>query len=188
VTTNEYIAKLQRQIDAINQFDIPLQKGVRNVMALQSKRIFLDAKNSTGGIIGAYGTEPLYFSEKTRLKTPLRKFPLKGKNGETKFKNGKLHKSGYFPNYLSFKKAVGRNQRVGTVDLYLTGELHRHWANGESFSKAEAIKVNQHNYIVAISEKDVKKVARYNNVFNLSLSERKIFLTTVQNELFKALK
>jgi len=191
LTTDQFIAKLQRQIDAINKDDIPLQKGVRNVMALQSKRIFLDALNADGGIIGSYKNPNATYVNPVTLKSQTNLpagFPTKGKNGETKFKNGNPHKTGYFPNFLAFKKAVGRNKRVETVDLFLTGTLHRHWANGDSFSKAEARRVNQHNYIVGISEADVKKVARYNRVFNLSLSERKIFLSTVKNELFKALK
>lgn len=189
MTTNDFIKKLDKQIAEINNQDKPLLFGVRNVMALQSKRIFLDGKNTAGGVIGDYkNPRPLYISEAYRLKTNLPKFPLKGKNGETAFKNGNTHKSGYFENFLEFKKAVGRNRRFSTVDLFLTGTLHRHWANSDTVGKAEARKINEHNYIVAISEQDDKKIERYGRVFNLSLSERKIFLNTVKNQLILALK
>ena len=133
----------------------------------------------------------MYFSEKTRLKTNLPSFPLAGKTGETKFKNGKPHVSGYFGNFLEFKEAIGRNEDVKTVDLFLTGELHRHWANNNSNQKgspAQAKKVNQHNYIVAISSQDEDKISRYPRVFNISLSEREAFLKTIKNQLAIALK
>lgn len=175
-------------MQAIVEKNIPLQLAVRSVMAMQSKRIFLEGKNSKGGIIGQYGTNHLYVSETYRNKTNLPKFPLKGKYGDKKFKNGKYHKSGYFENYLAFKKAVKLNKRIGTVDLFLTGTLHRHWANSDKVGIAEARKVNANHYYVAISDEDYKKINRYQNVFNLSLQEKQTFYKVLSGELKKALQ
>lgn len=186
MTTDQFIAKMNKKIEAIEKFDKPLELAVRSVMSLQSKRIFLEGKNSDEGLIGQYGDKEIYVSPSTY--PTLKKFPLKGKSGKTTFKNGSPHKTGYFPDYLSFKKAVGKNKKISTVDLFLTGELHRDWANSEVIGKADATKVNQHNYIVTLSEENQNKVERYGRVFNLSLRERGMFLKTVQFELGKAMR
>lgn len=186
MTTDQFIAKMNKKIEAIEKFDKPLELAVRSVMSLQSKRIFIEGKNSDEGLIGDYVDKEIYVSPDAN--PTLKKFPLKGKNGDTNFKNGKPHKTGYFPNWLGFKKAVGKNKRISTVDLFLTGTLHRNWANSDVVGKAEADKVNQHNYIVTLSDENQKKVERYGRVFNLSLRERGIFLKTVQLELGKAMR
>lgn len=188
MTTDEFIKLQNEKIKLIIEKNIPFQLAVRSVMAMQSKRIFLEGKNSKGGIIGQYGTNSLYVSEKYRNKTNLPKFPLRGKNGKTKFKNGNYHKSGYFENYLAFKKAVKLNKRIGTVDLFLTGTLHRHWANSDKVGIAEARKVNANHYYVAISDEDYKKTNRYQNVFNLSLQEKETFYRVLNGEFKKALR
>jgi hypothetical protein len=187
LTTDEFIKKQNAKLAVILEKNIPLQLAVRSVMAMQSKRIFLEGKNSKGSLIGNYGNYPLYVSEKYRKSTNLPSFPLKGKTGETKFKNGNTHKSGYFGNYLAFKIAVKLNKRVNTVDLFLTGTLHRHWANGDVVGKAEARKVSVNEYYVGISNDDAKKIDRYNNVFNLSLQEKETFFKVIRGELKKAL-
>lgn len=198
----------------IEKHNKPLEIAVRSVMSLQSKRIFLEGKNASGAIIGEYSPKPIYVSPVPGLKT----FPLKGKpsgrtrkkitgsfigetgafvvrdievainDGKSKFKNGNPHKSGYFKNYLAFKEKVGRNKLVKTVDLFLTGKLHRNWANSESLSKPKATKVNQHNYFVGLSEENYNKVKPYGNVFSLSSNERKAFLDIIKSELGRGLK
>ncbi len=189
MTVDEFNKQLQYKINEIIKYNKPLMIAVRGVMAVQSRRIFIDGKNSKGGIIGTYKNNPLYVSGNVfKTETNLPKFPLKGKYGETKFKNGKPHKSGYFTDFLHFKKTVGRNKRIGTVDLFLTGELHRHWANSDVVGKAEARKISPNHYQVAISDKDVKKVERYGEVFSLSDNEKLLFLKSLKNEFIKALK
>lgn len=188
MTTEEFLRQQDAKFRAIIEKNIPLQIAVRSIMALQSRRIFLEGKNASNSLIGNYSTKPIYVSGSLSKKSNLPTFPLAGKYGETKFKNGTIHRSGYFGNYLAFKRAINRNKRIGTVDLFLTGTLHRHWANNDSVGKAEARKINQHRYIVAISESDVKKIERYGNVFGLSLQERKLFFTVLQKEFNKAMK
>lgn len=190
MTTDQYIAKMNKQIEEIIRFDRPLLMAVRSVMALQSIRIFLNGVNKNGSKIGNYITRDYYINPKT-FKNKTGKsgsFPLKGKSGETKFKNGEPHKTGYFPSFLAFKKTINLSTRFSTVDLFLSGELHRHWANGEVRGKAEARKISVRNYIVAISEKDLKKIERYGNVFGLSTKEKSEFLRVAKFELAKALR
>lgn len=180
--TADFIAKLNRQIESIIKLDKPLEIAVRSMMAIQSKRIFLNGLNSNESVIGQYVKKPVYIS----LKDSPKSFIPKGKPGANK--KIKDRKTGYFESYLAYKTTIGRNARVKTVDLFLSGALHRDWANSESFAKQEATKINQHNYVVSLSENNANKVDRYGKVFNLSAKERVIFLDLVQKELSKALK
>lgn len=186
MTTSEFIKKQNDKITKIEKENKPLEIAVRSIMSLQSKRIFLEGKNADDGIIGTYSDKEIYISPNANKGLP--KFPLKGKDGSDTFKNGNKHKSGYFNNYLGFKTSIGRNKRVKTVDLFLTGSLHRNWANSESLTNANATKVSQHNYIVTLKEENANKVSRYPSVFNLSVRERRAFLKVIQFELKKALQ
>jgi len=189
MTTEQFIDKLNAKLKAIEDFDKPLELSVRSVMALQSNRIFFNGKNTEGGIIGKYVQKGIYISQDITKKLGIAALPepLKGKGGESKFKNGKPHKTGYFENFLGFKKAVGKGEKINTVDLFLSGKLHRDWANAEIGEPAEATKINQHNYVVSISEENHNKVERYGRVFNLSIAERLAFFKTITFELKRAL-
>lgn len=100
---------------------------------------------------------------------------------------GEERKTGYFQNYLTFKKAIDRNENTLNVDLFLTGALLRNWANAESRTEAQARKINSNNYIVALSELNFKKAERYGNVFGLSAKEKETFLKVIQFEFNKAM-
>jgi len=185
MTTDEFIKKLNKQAAGIEKFNKPLNEAVKSIMSLQSKRIFLEGKNSDEAIIGNYGDKEIYVNPTKPNKWS---FPTKGKEGKDTFKNGNKHKTGYFKNYIGFKTTVGRNRKLKTVDLFLTGQLHRQWANSEVVGKAQAIRINQHNYITQLSDENQNKVERYGRVFNLSVREKGMFLAVIQDELFKALK
>lgn len=166
----------------------PLEIAVRSTMSLQSKRIFIDAKNADGGVIGVYKGGEIYVNP---TKEPYNRLPnkgTKGKSGKDTFANGEKHKTGYFANYLSYKKEIGRNKNTLNVNLFLTGDLHRNWANSEVVGKANASRVNQHNYVVGLSEENYNKVKPYGRVFNLSIKERSAFLLVIKDELKKILK
>jgi len=186
MTTDEFLKQQEAKINAIIKENKPLEIAVRSVMALQSNRIFLQALNAEGGIIGNYVGGEIYISPNQNKSLP--RFPLKGKSGEDVFKNGNKHKTGYFGNYLAFKKAIGRNKRTTNVDLFLTGELSRNWANAQALSQAQARKISAHNYIVALSERNANKVERYGNVFGISKSEKAAFLKVLQFEFTKAMQ
>ncbi len=185
MSTDDFINKMNKNIAKIEKENKPLELAVRSVMSLQSKRIFLEGKNSSEAIIGNYGDKEIYVNPQKPNKW---NFATKGKSGSDTFKNGNKHKTGYFDNYLTFKKKVGRNKRVKSVDLFLTGGLHRNWANSDRVGDAKAVKVNQHNYITTLDDENQKKVERYGKVFNLSLRERGKFLAIIQFELGKALR
>lgn len=185
MTTAEFQKSLEKKIADILKYDKPLMLGVKSIMAVQSNRIWLQAKNKNGAAIGTYSSNPIYINPKNSPK----KFSTKGKYGETKFADGRSHVTGYFSNYLDYKHTIGRNKNSNTVDLILFGELNRNWANGR-ITNPSAKKVNQHNYVVTLSDTNIKKVERYgvNEVFGLSNIENKLFLKVVSAELAKALK
>ena len=184
MTTKEFSDKLDKQIAEIVKTDIPLMMAVKSVMALQSKRIWLEGRNKNGSAIGTYSKNELYINPKNSPK----KFPTKGKYGETKFANGEKHKTGYFSNYLDYKKKIGRNKNVSTVNLQLYGELSRNWANGK-ITQPRALKSSVHKYYVALLDFNYKKVERYGvqQVFGLSKFELESFYKVLSYELAKAL-
>ncbi len=187
MTTDEFNKDLDKKIADLVKFDKPLLFGVKTVMALQSKRVFLDAKNKNGVDIGDYSPNEIRVNPKD---APNGKVKVGGKDGKTKKKNGEPYKTGYFANYLEYKKTIGENKRVNTVNLVLFGELSRDWANAEAIKDAEAKKINAHEYIVDLKKFNKDKVERYgvDTVFGLSKSEKDTLLKVINFELFKALK
>ncbi len=185
---NKNIAKIEKE-------NKPLELAVRSVMSLQSKRIFLKAQNSDNSIIGIYKGGEIYINP---TKAPYNRLPnkgTKGKKGNSEFKTyhgfetqGYKHKTGYFKNWLNYKKAIGKNKLTLNVDLFLTGDLHRNWANAKIGAIPNAIKLNQHNYVTPLSDENFVKVERYGRVFNLSTNEKKEFLRLLNIELSKALR
>lgn len=184
-TTGEVIKSIDKKLADLIKFNKPLLIAVKSVTALQSERIFIDAKNKTGGDIGDYSPNEVRINPKNSPKN----FTPRGKNGQTKKKNGEKYKTGYFANYLEFKKAIGRNKGVNTVDLLLFGELSRDWANAKTLAKAEAKQISVNEYIIDLTPVNIKKVERYgvSNVFGLSKEEKEKFYTVLRFELKKAL-
>jgi hypothetical protein len=178
MTTDEFNRDLQKKIDAIVKEDKPLIIAVKSVSALQSKRIFIDAKNRTGGNIGEYKNREYYISPSKSPKS----FQTKGKSGKTKKKNGEPYKTGYFANFLDYKKEIGRNKNSNSVDLLLSGELNRGWSNG-------LVRKTAHNYVITLSDFNYDKVERYdvNDVFGLSKYEKDTMIKVLNAELLKAL-
>ncbi len=201
LTSEQWIAKNNKRIQALVKFDKPLLLAVSSVMALQSKRIFLNGENKEGQPIGTYVKKAVRVSRKEYEKMNLPGIVYAGKNGDTTHTNsksgkggwneGEQYKTGYFPDFLEFKKSIGRNERIGTVDLFLTGELHRHWANNNKGvgGIAEAKKINVHKYVVSISNHDADKVDRYGlkKVFGLNAVEKKAFIDVARDEFFKVM-
>ncbi len=187
MTTDEFIAKQNARIEAIIRENVPLRLAVNSITSLISNRVWLKGLNSDGAIIGTYSKDPVYISGKLSEKTRLPKFPLKGKTGKSKFKNGNEHKSGYFDSYYAFKKKIGRNNKISTVDLFLTGDLHKDWANGNE-ARPEPTRVNQNEYYQAIDEDNSKKVLRYGRVFQPTKDEKDKFFAIIQSELGKAMR
>lgn len=85
------------------------------------RRIHNEGLAVNGSRIGNYSSVPLYLNPKH---SP-RAFTPKGKNGQMKFKNGKLHKTAYFHGWKGFRSAIGRES--STVNLQLSGKLLKDW-------------------------------------------------------------
>lgn len=92
--------------------------------AVFKKRIFVDGKDSNGGAIGDYSTQPFYINPKATTLLGVKKSGLKpvGKNGQKRFKNGNLHKTVYLTGgYKELRTKTGRQS--AKVDLNLSGSL-----------------------------------------------------------------
>lgn len=96
------------------------------------ERIFTDGIAADGSEIGKYSTEPIYVNPKNSPK----KFAPKGKTGNTKFADGKAHKTRYFEQgYKGFRAKAGR--QTSKVDLRLSGNLRNSFL--PDFSKDDPV-------------------------------------------------
>jgi hypothetical protein len=120
MTIQELVAKYEKQRAAL-QNEEPYFLAASTAHADMSERIFTDGINASGEEIGQYKPadpdKPLYIGA---LDTPVA-LPKTGKKGEAVFKNGKPHKSTYFPSYKDFRAKIGR--RSDYVNLQLFGNL-----------------------------------------------------------------
>lgn len=90
----------------------------QSIYASNIRRIHNDGRNTKGASIGRYSTKPMYVNPNSSPK----KFQPIGKTGRKFFKNGKPHKTKYFPGgYKGFRSNIGRNTSI--VNLQLTGSL-----------------------------------------------------------------
>lgn len=185
-TTNDFIKSVDKKLADLIKYNKPLLLAVKSVTAIQSERIFLQGKNKSGNDIGDYSPNEVHINPKNSPKN----FTPRGRNGKTKKKNGEPYKTGYFANYLEFKKTIGRNKNTNTVDLILFGELSRDWANAKTVAKAEPKKISVNEYVIDLMDINVKKVERYgaSDVFGLSKDEKEKFYSTLRFELKKALE
>lgn len=110
--------------EKIKGVDVLMDKIVREValttVSQNLNRVHNNGKTADDAMIGGaeYSTKSTYIS----LNKSPKKFKPKGKNGQTKFKNGKQHKSGYFPDgYKGFRNEIGAV--TSYVNLQLTGTL-----------------------------------------------------------------
>lgn len=108
----------------IKGVDMLMDKIVRDValttLSQNLSRVHNEGKTADDGMIGGanYSTKATYIS----LDQSPKKFTPKGKTGKSKFKNGKSHRSGYFPDgYKGFRNTIGRT--TSYVNLQLSGLL-----------------------------------------------------------------
>ena len=179
MTTQEFIGLIDKQLEAIedNKFLLPI---IGDIHAMQVKRVFDSGINGNGAKIGSYNSvDPIYIHPD---KSP-RQFPKKGKTGETTFKNGKSHKTGYFDSYKAFRSAISIES--GFVNLTLTRDLRFDFTNSLTIfptfigsgvkRKENADKVNGH-------------VAKYGiETYFLTETERQLFLTRSKKRLIDTL-
>lgn len=199
LTVEQYIAAQKKKINDLQRFYKPFERSVRNVMALQSKRIFTDGINSHGSLIGhgAYNdNKPLYVNPNT---SPGKKFKPAGKPFEFKNSKGKIKsvrdtragiKTRWFSSYKEYRQTIGR--RVDVVNLFLSGDLFKDFSNAATPQNAKPIKVSNVEYLVMLKRPlNVKKKGgiedKYGEVFRLTRQEKEKFFETLEFNFKKAL-
>lgn len=173
MTTAEFNKKLDARLKQISNAKF-LLTCVTDAHASQVKRIFTDGINGDGSKIGTYdNSNPIYINPNQSPK----KFALKGKSGETTFKSGKPHKTGYFDSYKAFRQAISRETRF--VNLRLTEDLKFDFTNSLTLSGdiyQTGVKRN--------SEKVEGIIKKYGaETFKLTTQERNNFVECVKNRI-----
>lgn len=122
--------------------------------------------------IGSYSTKPMYVSAKANVGRSFGR-PI-GKTGLSKFKTGARkgqdHASRYFPGgYNEYKTKIGRN-RLGSVNLSLSGTLNNQltlqptergygigWASEELYKRAKALDKKYGKPIWKLTDEETNK-------------------------------
>ena len=164
-------------IDKITRFQRELTSDqtyfelINFVISEQSDRIFTKGLDASDSDIGKYSDKPLYVNPNVAP----RRFATKGKTGETKFKSGKPHKTGYFTGYGQYKQTIGEGSRVN-LRLFRNFEVAYNTAGRFTFRDAKLI------YTHAIRSSTANPVgklegiqSRYPKAFGLNKAERDIF-------------
>lgn len=122
MTLEQLIAKYEAQREELKD-DNFVYLAASSAHGDMVTRIFSDGKQSDGSQIGNYNaSDPLYINP---IDAP-QSVTTAGKNGNTTFKNGKAHKTAYFPSYRDFRSQQGRE--AGFVNLQLFGNLQSEFA------------------------------------------------------------
>jgi hypothetical protein len=175
MTTQDFIKKLDNQYEKIADAKF-LLLPVTEVHARQVKRIFERGIGGDGSKIGSYNsTDPIYVDPD---KSP-KGFPLKGKSGETTFKNGKKHKTGYFDSYKAFRNVIGRESSF--VNLRLTNNLN--------FDFVNSLELDGRYYVTGVKRKensdkvDGLRKKYGEETFKLTLEEKELFVKAVEKRI-----
>lgn len=158
----------------------PLGVAAQDTHVKVVQRIFDKGKNAQNGPIGQYNTSnPLYVNPRYSPK----KFAPRGKNGESKFKNGKTKKTRHFKSYSDYRQAIGR--QVAFVNFKLSGTLQSDFGKGvqriNSLRYASGVRINNEKKIKGLENK-------YGNVFRLTPKERTNFKQVLAFESVTILK
>lgn len=179
MTTQQFIKKLDDQYEKISDAKF-LLLPVTDVHARQVKRIFENGIGGDGVKIGTYNsTDPIYVDPD---KSP-KGFPLKGKSGETTFKNGKKHKTGYFDSYKAFRNVIGRESSF--VNLRLTNNLN--------FDFTNSLTLDGGLYVTGVKRKensdkvDGLRKKYGDDTFKLTLGEKELFVKAVEKRIYDTL-
>ena len=184
MSIEELNLKLRQALAEIEANDVPLKVAAYSSVAAVSKRIFTDGGNANGGQIGQYKSDGgIYINPKkafggSKLGTP------RGKTGETKFKDGRLHVTVYLDSYKDYKAALGKPSGGAYVNLELSGDLKSDFENGKVPTPQER---GPHEYFIGLKRPiNQDKVAglqqKYGKVFALTDAEVQEFIEDVKFE------
>lgn len=176
MTPIEYAQRAAEKIDRILSTNIPFERAVRNTVALQAKRIFIDGRKSNGSAIGSYSTKPMYINpnyvpprktNKGRSSFKLEGLePTVGMFGEHIFtpetawhgvkgtKAGDPHRTTYLKGgYKELRNRIGR--RIDKVNLTFTNDMLSDFCNmtvspteNVRVLKPEPTKISVNEYVV----------------------------------------
>lgn len=189
--TEEFIKQQRKAFSEIIEKDIPLRRAAYTVTAEQVKRIFVEGKNSSDGVIGQYDTDtPLYVNPNKAPRKSANKakgieglLPTRGKTGKTHFKDGREHKTTFVNNYKDLRNRMGR--RIDRVDLFYSGDLKSDFSNQKI--PAEPTKINTHEYVTGLKrDHNVLKLEGHEDKFgefsSLTQKEINLFRDVVKKE------
>jgi len=187
MTIEEFNLKLKQALLDIQANDVPLRLASYGSVAEVSLRVFTKGGNADGGAIGQYNSkDPIYLNPKkafggSKLGTP------RGKNGDTKFKNGKPHVTVYLDSYKDYKAALGKPSEGKFVNLELSGDLKSDFENGAVPTPTQ---LGPHEYAVQLKRNiNINKVAglesRYGKIFALTNQEVENFIEDIKFEFAK---
>lgn len=180
MTIAEFNKKIEERKRVIEE-NIPLGIAVADTHALMVQRIFVNGLNSSDSKIGSYATSPpLYVN--TTLNAPIKKAP-KGKYGETKFTDGRPHKTTYFESYKKFRQEESRESSF--VNLRLFGNLENDFKTGLK-------RINNDSWVAVVrKDESADKIrgaeSKYGKVFFFTKDERKHFKDVLLFEMQKLL-
>jgi hypothetical protein len=175
MTTQEYIANQHRAIQKLAS-GLPIAIAAQDTHVKMVERIFEEGKQKDGSKKKYNSTDPLYVNPKNSPKS----FPVKGKNGKTKFENGESHKTGYFESYKDYRAKIGRE--TGFVNLNLFGLLQSDFSKG-------VIKVDNLKYVSTVTNEANKgKLDKFEKYFELTPEEKQNFKEVAEFEALEILR
>jgi hypothetical protein len=182
MTTDQFIAKQHSKIAKLKTGEV-IGIAAQDTHVKMVERIFEEGKTSAGAKLKYNSTDPLYVNPNTQ--SP-KKFTTMGKpkegrkRGDSKFKDGTPHKTGYFDSYMDFRAKIGRETSFMNLDLF--GILKSDFGKG-------VIKLSPVSWISTVTNEANKgKLESFNVFFQLNKDERGNFKEVLRDESMKILK
>lgn len=189
LTLDEYIKKERARLDRILTDTKPLFLAANTALSDFSERVFDKGQSIDGATFEYNDDKPLYVNPSKTFGNTSKLKPPTGKNGNTKFKSGKAHKTTYVSSYKTLRELVGRE--AGHVNFEAFGELKSDIENRSS-GQITAKRISDQEYVIGVSAKNEGKLeglnTKYPNVFRISQAEREKFYTIFNQELLKLIR
>ena len=194
MTPTEYADCLRLRVAELRNNNKPLAIAATSMTAEMASRIFYRGEKTAGDKMGNYKSYPLYLDDNFIQSLPNISATRKGKNGESKFKNGEEHKTTYFDGWKGVRDEAGR--QTAKVDLSFTGDMQSEFTNmrgvfDKPIGTAKPRKLDVNNYYVAWESLESRNKAggaekRYGEIFTPSAKEKqKYFYEVAEFELGK---
>lgn len=167
--------------------DRVLRVVASSLIGVVGERIHEKGLAADDTLIGQYSTKPIYVSLSANVGSNKLFGKPVGKTGKSQFesgeKKGQLHKSKYFERgYSQFKTEIGRN-RLGSVNLSLSGQLNQQLT----------IKPTSDGYGYGWPDSEKIKIARGHekkygkNIWALTEAEKELMIKVAEKELKNAI-